>query len=133
MKAPVLESAHLSLQADTAAELMTENPVSVSQTAKLARPWPCSSTRASSAAPVMDEAGRPVGVLSRSDLLVHDREQAEHVRPAPEYYDRRELTASGSERLGAGFQVENVDRTLVRDIMPRPCSALLLQIGQQGC
>jgi len=39
------------------------------------------------------------------------------VREAPEYYDRHELKALGGERLGAGFQVETVDRALVRDLM----------------
>jgi CBS domain-containing protein len=65
-----------------------------------------------SAAPVIDEAGRPVGVLSRADILVHDREKPG--RP-PAYYERPDL-ASG-ERLGAGFHIEEGDQTLVRDIM----------------
>ena len=34
--------------------------------------------RGFSAAPVIDAAGRPVGVLSRTDLLVHEREQTHH-------------------------------------------------------
>src|SRR5206468_2475387 len=65
-----------------------------------------------SAAPVIDQAGRPVGVLSRTDLLVHEREQVEPVKP-PETYERDEL----GRAVPAGFQVERVDEALVRDIM----------------
>jgi len=74
MKAFILESARLQLQADTAAELMTENPISVSETASLREAMAMLMDKGYSAAPVIDEAGRPVGVLSCSDLLVHDRE-----------------------------------------------------------
>jgi CBS-domain-containing membrane protein len=116
MKAPVLET-RLELQADTAADLMTENPVSVSETATAREAMATLLDKGFSAAPVIDEAGRPVGVLSCSDLLVHDREKADHLREAPEYYSRRDLKAPGGESLGPGYQVENVDETLVRDLM----------------
>src|SRR5262249_34700789 len=49
-------------------------------------------------------------------LLVHDREKADRLGPVPEYYDG-ELTGPGGEPLPAGFEVENVDRTEVRDLM----------------
>jgi CBS domain-containing protein len=117
MRAAILETARPQLQVDTAAELMTENPVSVNEIATLREAMALLIDKGYSAAPVIDTAGRPVGVLSRSDLLVHDRETADHLREAPEYYDRHELKAPGGERLGAGFQVENVDHTLVRDLM----------------
>src|SRR5262249_40537955 len=65
-----------------------------------------------SAAPVIDNAGRPVGVLSRTDLLVHEREKVEYVQPA-EFYETAEL----AEKVPEGFQVERVDRTMVRDVM----------------
>jgi CBS domain-containing protein len=66
---------------------------------------------------VIDEAGRPVGVLSRSDILVHDRETVEYLRPEPEYYHRGDLATRAGERLRSGFQVEKVDPTCVADMM----------------
>jgi len=118
MRAPVmLATGRLELQADTAAELMTGNPVSVNDTATVREAMGMLIDKGFSAAPVIDEAGRPVGVLSCSDLLVHDREKADHLRQAPEYYDRRELHTPAGEALGAGYEVENVDVTLVRDLM----------------
>src|SRR5207302_5680654 len=38
--------------------------------------------RGISGAPVIDEAGRPVGVVSRADILVHDREAVDCGAPA---------------------------------------------------
>jgi CBS domain-containing protein len=110
-------SPRLALQAETAAELMTANPVSVRDDATLREALALFVDKGYSAAPVIDEAGRPVGVLSRGDLLVHDRETAEHLRAAPEYYRKGELKARSGEALGRGFQVEKVDHTLVRDLM----------------
>jgi CBS domain-containing protein len=71
--------------------------------------------RGYSAAPVIDDAGRPIGVVSRADVLVHDREKRD--RDTSPFYERPELTTKVGERLGLGFQVEDVDHTLVRDIM----------------
>src|SRR5437016_4635479 len=107
----------LALQADSAAELMTPNPVSVAEDATLREALTLFIDKGFSAAPVIDEAGRPVGVISRSDLLVHDRETAEYLRKAPEYYHQEELHTPSGEPLGKGFQVEKVDRTSVRDLM----------------
>jgi CBS domain-containing protein len=107
----------LALQADTAADLMSPNPVSVREDASLREALALLIDKGFSAAPVIDAAGRPVGVFSRSDILVHDRETAEHLRVEPEFYHNRELRTSAGEALGRGFQVEKVDRTRVRDLM----------------
>jgi CBS domain-containing protein len=107
----------LVLQADTAAELMTPNPISVSEDATYRDALSLFIDKGFSAAPVIDEAGRPVGVVSRGDLLVHDRETAQYLRKAPEYYHGEELKTDEGEALGSGFQVEKVDRTPVRDLM----------------
>jgi CBS domain-containing protein len=106
----------LTLCADTAAQLMMTNPVSVRADATLREALALLVDRAFSAAPVIDEAGRPVGVLSRSDILVHAREEVRFARPA-ESYRETELTTPDGERLASGFQVESVDRTQVRDVM----------------
>src|SRR4051794_9403151 len=62
----------LTLQATTAGELMTPNPVSVRAEATLREVESLLVGKGIGAAPVMDEAGRPVGVLSQSDLIVRD-------------------------------------------------------------
>jgi CBS domain-containing protein len=49
--------------------------------------------------------------------LVHDRDCAGHGGTDADYYHRAELTARTGESLPAGFQVEHVDRTMVRDLM----------------
>jgi CBS domain-containing protein len=107
----------LTLLAETAADLMTPNPVSISADAPVKEAVAFLTDKGFSAAPVIDDAGRPIGVLSRSDILVHDREKVEYLPGVPEYYDKTELTSRSGEKLRSGFQVENVDRTWVRDIM----------------
>jgi CBS domain-containing protein len=66
----------LMLWAETAAELMTTNPVSVRENATVPQAVALLTDKGYHAAPVIDEAGRPVGVLSVSDLLAHHREKA---------------------------------------------------------
>jgi CBS domain-containing protein len=105
------------LQAETASDLMTTNLVSVREHATLREALGLLIDKGFSAAPVIDAAGRPVGVLSRSDLLVHDRENPSHVPPAKEFYHNEDLKTANDEPLGRGFQVEYADRTLVRDLM----------------
>jgi CBS-domain-containing membrane protein len=105
------------LQADTAAEMMTPNPVSVSENATVREALALLIDKGFSAAPVIDMAGRPVGVLSQSDLLVHERESTDLLKAKPEWYSKAELKTQQGEALGRGYQVEKVDRTRVRDLM----------------
>src|SRR5262249_62087653 len=65
---------HLVLEEQTAAELMTPNPVSIREAATVREAVELLTRRGISGAPVIDHAGRPVGVVSRADILVHDRE-----------------------------------------------------------
>jgi CBS-domain-containing membrane protein len=83
------------LRAETAEDLMSPNPVSIRASASLREALALLTDKGISAAPVVDDAGRPMGVLSRTDLLVHQREAVPH--PGP--------------------QSEEVDPTLVRDVM----------------
>jgi len=106
----------LCLRAEAAADLMTPNPVSVRADASLREAVALLIDHGYSAAPVIDEAGRPQGVLSRADILVHDREKGMKQGPGA-YYERADLATGAGERLGPGFHVEAVDTTLVRDIM----------------
>lgn len=114
----VTVSGTMTLSASTAAELMRPNPVSIREDATVHEAVALLTDKGFSAAPVIDDAGHPIGVLSRSDILVHQREKVDYLAPGPDYYRREELTTGKGERLDdREFQVENVDRTLVRDIM----------------
>jgi CBS domain-containing protein len=86
------------LRADTAAELMTSNPISIRDDATIPQAVALLTDKGLSAAPVIDDAGRPVGVLSQTDILIHERERASAGTPA------------------AGQEPE-CDRARVRDIM----------------
>src|SRR5262249_34574070 len=100
---PVL--VRLTLDAAVAADLMTENPVSIRAEASVMEAVALLTDRGFSAAPVIDEAGRPIGVVSRADILVHDREF------------HRVLATPEGRSMPEGFGVEDCDRTIVGDIM----------------
>jgi CBS domain-containing protein len=108
--------ATLRLHAETAADLMVANPISLRADANIHEALVLLTDKGFSAAPVIDDAGRPVGVLSRSDLLVHDREKSDYVAPSPAYFYEQELKTKDG-RPKEGFQVEQVDGTAVRDLM----------------
>lgn len=105
------------LKAHTASDLMTPSPVSIQYKATVAEATALLTDRGFSAAPVIDEAGRAVGVISRTDLLVHDREHMTHMRTMPESADPLTRRARWQEPLPEGFSVEEVDPTMVCDIM----------------
>jgi CBS domain-containing protein len=106
----------LTLHARTAADLMTEQVVSLPEDAPLHEAIAVMTDRGFSGAPVINDAGRPVGVISRSDILVHDRNASVYAKRVPEYYTHSDLRAAIGEDV-AGFQVEAVDRTMVQDVM----------------
>ena len=94
------------LNGKTAADLMQPNPVSILETDSAEEALAFLADSEFSAAPVIDEAGHPVGVLSRGDLLVHERELA--VRAAGE--------RGGSGGASAPEEVP-ADSARVRDLM----------------
>ena len=99
----------LVLSAATAAELMTPNPVSISQDATVKEAASFLTDRGLTP-PLIDEAGRLVGVLSCADIVVHRRQRARYVPAIPDYYEKAELTMRSDESLPSGFQVESVDQ-----------------------
>jgi CBS domain-containing protein len=105
------------LYAETAEDLMQPNPVSIRAHATVREAEALLTDKQISAAPVIDNAGRPVGVLSRTDLVQYEREKAEYVPPVPDYYGEGEISLGTGEILPPGFQVENADRTEVWQIM----------------
>jgi CBS domain-containing protein len=115
--APTTESPPvLGLRAETAADLMTPNPVSIPANALVGEAITLLTDRGFSAAPVIDEAGRPVGVISRTDILIHDRESGGE-RAGPGRPDAEGPGPADEPFRREGFQVHGVDYTRVDDIM----------------
>jgi CBS domain-containing protein len=112
MSPATLSLTPLALQARTAADLMTPNPTSLQEDVTLHEAVAWLVDRGVSGAPVIDEAGRPVGVFSRTDVLIHDREETQHLA-VPEVDYGTPLPRKWWE----GFQLERVDTTRVRDLM----------------
>lgn len=115
--APTASRVRPTLHADTAADLMMPNPVSIRADATIREAVALFTDKGLSAAPVIDDAGHPIGVLSRTDILRHEGEKEDHLALAPEFYQQADLTMRSGEKLGRGFQVVNVDQTRVSDLM----------------
>ena len=108
----------MTLHAATAAEVMTRNPVSIAADATVHEAVVFLTERKISAAPVISDSGRPVGVVTEADILRHTREQAEHTDPLPAADVKRELRLGTGERLGTDeFEIDIPDVTRVQDIM----------------
>jgi CBS domain-containing protein len=72
------------LGAKVAADLMTPNPVSIRDSSTVLEAAAFLAARGISAAPVIGEAGRPIGVVSRTDILQHHGQSAVYVVSSPE-------------------------------------------------
>ncbi len=103
----------MTLSQATAEDLMSPNPVSLYQGVCIQEAIALLTDRSITAAPVIDDAGRPVGVLSRGDILFHEREQVRHATLA----NNEDWEAQPRRAIHEGFSVEVVDPTKVRDIM----------------
>jgi CBS domain-containing protein len=98
----------LTLYAATASDLMSHEPISIRDSATVRDAVHLLTNKGISAAPVIDAAGRPVGVLSRSDILVHEREGADAASQFAD--DANDWTNAASRPLAT-------DDALVRDLM----------------
>ena len=78
--------APLTLRAEVAADLMAPDPISIRAAASACEAMALFTEKGIHAAPVIDEAGRPIGVLSRSDLLVHQVEHDKNRGGKPDYF-----------------------------------------------
>jgi len=72
MTATLADEKRLTLRGQTAADLMTDSPISVRDNAPLGDAVALLTRKGFHAAPVIDQSGRPVGVLSYTDILVHE-------------------------------------------------------------
>lgn len=104
MESVASTGSRLVLQGATAALLMTPRAPSIRENATIAEAVTLFADRGVGAAAVIDEAGRPVGVVSRTDLLIHEREQT---------------------RSGSGSAAP--DASLVRDLMTPAVFAVPLE------
>jgi CBS domain-containing protein len=112
------EVAALRMYAVIADDVMSSNPVSIGEDMTVHEAVVFLTDRRISAAPVINNAGRPVGVVSEADILRHNREHAEHLYWLPQKEVDRELTLVSGEHLDdRSFEVEVPDVTHVRDIM----------------
>src|SRR5436309_7364556 len=102
----------LCLQAVTAAELMTENPISIRHDAGVREAVALMTDRGFTVAPVIDDSGRPVGVVSITDILIHNREYSRFIQMDDDtvYADLRHH----AHRLPDDMGIEVVDRTTVQ-------------------
>jgi CBS domain-containing protein len=110
----LIRPVRLALDADTAEELMSSNPISLRSDAAVHDAIVLLTDRNFDAAPVIDENGRPVGVVTVTDLLVHDREYVRYLKSG-------DMTPRGDMRKHEGmpddFGIEVVDQTRVDEIM----------------
>ena len=97
----------MALSARRAADLMTPNPMSIRQSATVSEAATFLAGRGISAAPVIDEAGRPVGVVSSTDILIHVGQGAVYRVGSPE----------PPALSGDGPRAEATNRSTVRDVM----------------
>jgi predicted transcriptional regulator len=98
-----------SLDDFTAADLMTANPLSIREDATLGEAVRFLTDKGVSGAMVISAAGRPVGVISTSDIVIHDRERLgrSELMPLPLNEGAR-LGDAGTMRFGP---------TLVSEVM----------------
>lgn len=97
--------------------LMTPNPISINARTTVRDALTKLLDKGIHGAAVIDSAGRPIGVISQTDIVRHCHERVEYACPVPEYYDKDELVLKSGDRLTEGFQVEAVDLTEVREVM----------------
>jgi CBS domain-containing protein len=117
--APPEVAPRLVLEDRRAAELMTPNPVSIREGAAVREAVELLTRRGISGAPVIDEAGRPVGVVSRADILVHDREAVACLDP------------TADERQGGTTRVRDIMTPVVFCVAPdAPASRVVREMTE---
>lgn len=117
MTSPSDKTDVLILRAATASDLMSSDPISLSRNATLKEAAALFLDREIHAAPVIDDAGRPIGVISQTDLVRHCRERVRYASAPVAYQDRIEDRFTEEELGDLSFQIEETDQTTVRDLM----------------
>lgn len=123
---------HVTLHAETAADLMVCTPVSIRDDASVLDAIVLFTEKGFSAAPVIDAAGCPVGVVSRSDVLVHERANAQwgsHANERFESADENEESRSVAVRTrgNGGMHVSDLMTPAVFSVSPDTAAAKVIQ------
>jgi len=105
----------LTLACTTARELMTHNPISITSVSTLKRALSFLMDHQFSAAPVIDETGRAVGVISMTDIVRFIKKQDSPRFGRSEYYDSTWLDLPKDGYFGA--TVDGGAETEVHDVM----------------
>jgi len=115
MSAPVKDRTdhRCTIAAETAADLMTSSVISVRDSAAVAEAVALLTRKGFHAAPVIDQSGRPVGVLSYTDILVHDRARSEAGSTAPDEARVRDLMTPAVFSVPASAPVRRVVSDMV--------------------
>jgi predicted transcriptional regulator len=92
----------LTLHAETAADLMVSNPVSIREEASVLDAIVLFTNKGFSAAPVIDAAGRPVGVVGCSDVMIHERTNAQWGSHANERFKFEDSASEGPRARVSG-------------------------------
>jgi CBS domain-containing protein len=100
------------------ADVMTPNPQSIRADALLEEAVAFLVDTGYSAAPVIDDAGRPIGVISRSDIVVHDHEQLMLPASVPTYFESGDLDAEPRAVTGRSVRVEQLMTPAVFVVTP---------------
>lgn len=114
MNATLTAPVPLVLAAETAADMMVPNLVSLRADASIRAALDLFTHRGISGAPVIDEAGHPIGVLSRSDILIHERESALMADPKAEMFFGTDWPLKADEAMPT---LTRFDEVRVRDLM----------------
>ena len=103
-----------------AKDMMSPHPVCLHCDAGIREALELMTDRGFGAAPVIDEASRPIGVISRTDILLHERECVRHARLPDDVsspYDWSDWDMLPDRSLPVGFSIEITDPTTVAEIM----------------
>jgi CBS domain-containing protein len=103
-----------------AKDMMSPNPFSIRRDAGIREALELRTERGFGAAPVIDEAWRPIGVVSHTDILIHERECVRHARlpdDSSSPYDWSDWDMLPERSLPQGFSIEVTDPTTVGEIM----------------
>jgi CBS domain-containing protein len=117
--------AALILQAETAADLMTANPVSIRSDASIYEAAAFLIAKEISAAPVVDAAGRAVGVISHTDIVRYASEVGTKQAAETEYY--REFDRRCPPGLREIVSVSRAKPASVADVM----SPTVIKVGHR--
>lgn len=104
----------------TAQDIMTPNPHSIREDATIEECITFLIDKGFRAAPVIDESGSPVGVVSQSDIVIHDRENVGRAGKNHDYYGMENLTLRSLDKPARqkGVRVRDLMTPVVFQVPP---------------